>query len=104
VGPILASFGAEIGADDLAGQPSLQQSSAPQSLAADAAVDPRSGPQATRSAVRNEVYRLVTELKVVTQNANASPADKAEATRLRGELRPAVEYAPWWVRVPARPV
>ncbi len=52
----------------------------------------------TRSAVRDEVYRIVGELKYVTKNKDASKEDKAEATRLRTALRPTVEYAPWWVR------
>ena len=45
------------------------------------------------------MYRLVSELKCVAQNAQASATDKAQANHIRGELRPAVEYAPWWVRV-----
>lgn len=61
--------------------------------------DPQQGAAATHSAVRNEVYRIVSELKFVTQNKAATPQEKSEAGRLRNAMRPSVEYAPWWVRV-----
>jgi PiT family inorganic phosphate transporter len=58
------------------------------------------GPEAaTRSAVRNDVYRLIGELKEVGKSKQASKADKAQAGTIAAELRPTVEYAPWWVRV-----
>jgi PiT family inorganic phosphate transporter len=60
---------------------------------------PEQGPRATRSAVRNDVYRILGELKLVTQRKEATADDKAAATRIRESLRPAVEYAPWWVRM-----
>jgi PiT family inorganic phosphate transporter len=56
-------------------------------------------PEALRAAVRNDVYRLVAELKTVVKNPEADAAAKAQAKHLSGALRPTVEYAPWWVRV-----
>ncbi len=50
---------------------------------------------ATQSAVRNDVYRLIEQLKEVDRSEQASKEDKTQA----GELKPTVEYAPWWVRV-----
>jgi PiT family inorganic phosphate transporter len=57
------------------------------------------GPAATHSAVRNQVYRIVSELKFVGRNSAATQQEKSEAARLRNAMRPSVEYAPWWVRV-----
>jgi PiT family inorganic phosphate transporter len=53
----------------------------------------------TKSATRDEVYRIVGELKYVTKNKDASTDEKKEAGRIRDAMRPTVEYAPWWVRV-----
>ena len=58
------------------------------------------GPKAaSRSAVRDDVYRLLSELKEVGKSKQASKADKAQAGKIAAELRPTIEYAPWWVRV-----
>jgi PiT family inorganic phosphate transporter len=71
-----------------------------QAHAAEANAQPSSrGPDAFRSAVRNDVYRLVAELKTVAKNPEADAAAKAQAKHLGGALRPTVEYAPWWVRI-----
>jgi inorganic phosphate transporter, PiT family len=35
----------------------------------------------------------------VAENSASTPQEKAQANRIRGALRPSVEYAPWWVRV-----
>ncbi|HEX4506804.1 MAG TPA: anion permease [Alphaproteobacteria bacterium] len=71
---------------------------------ADGAIDQpgagqQGGEKATRSAIRDAVYRVVGELKYVTKSKDASKEEKAEATRIRAALRPSVEYAPWWVRL-----
>jgi PiT family inorganic phosphate transporter len=96
-GPLLAAQGAKAGAGDEPGRSSIpgpgsQGQAAPEAGSQD-------GTNATRSAVRNEVYRLVSELKAVAANPGANAAEKAEANRIRNALRPSVEYAPWWVRV-----
>lgn len=95
--PILVSAGASVGADDPPAQAPGQQPHSGGQLPTGAGG--QTGPAGTRSAIRNEVYRLVSELKGVARNPNASPEDKAEANRLRNSMRPAVEYAPWWVRI-----
>ncbi len=65
-------------------------------------IDSGAGPQTsstvTRSATRDEVYRVVGEMKYVAKAKDVTPQDKAEAMRIRDALRPTVEYAPWWVR------
>jgi PiT family inorganic phosphate transporter len=60
---------------------------------------PQQGLAATHSAVRNEVYRIISELKLVSGKSAATQQEKSEAARLRNAMRPTVEYAPWWVRV-----
>jgi len=54
---------------------------------------------ATRSNIRNDVYRILSQLKEVGRSKQASAAEKTEAGRIEAELKPAVEYAPWWVRI-----
>jgi PiT family inorganic phosphate transporter len=71
----------------------------PVALSSDPGAGGQPEPAATQSAIRNEVYRVVSELKTASTNPAASEADKAEANRLRAGMRPSVEYAPWWVRV-----
>jgi PiT family inorganic phosphate transporter len=95
--PILVSSGARVGADDTPGQSTIDPANSGGQPAVGAG--DQSDAAATRSAIRNEVYRLVSELKDVARNPSATPEDKAEANRLRNSMRPAVEYAPWWVRV-----
>jgi PiT family inorganic phosphate transporter len=72
---------------------------APSAQQSDPGSGAQQGPAGTRSAIRNEVYRLVAELKSVAENSEVSAADKAQASHIRAALRPVVEYAPWWVRV-----
>lgn len=56
-------------------------------------------PAQTRSAVRADVYRIVSELKQVEKNPQAPADAKSQAKTISAKLRPSVEYAPWWVRV-----
>ena len=65
----------------------------------DSSAGPQQGPAATQSAVRNAVYRIVSELKFVSGNSAATQQEKSAAAQLRNAMRPSVEYAPWWVRV-----
>jgi inorganic phosphate transporter, PiT family len=55
--------------------------------------------QPSKSAIRDDVYRVVSELKVAGSNKAASKAERASATKLRQAISPVVEYAPWWVRI-----
>ncbi len=96
-GPALAADGANVGAP---GQPSIPPvSGTGSSQRPEPGAEPQQGPKASRSALRDEVYRLVGELKAVAANPKASKAEKAEANRIHSAVRPSVEYAPWWVRV-----
>lgn len=56
-------------------------------------------PERDRVGLRNDVYRVASELKTVTEAAGLSEADKAVAARSRVALKGSVEYAPTWVRV-----
>jgi PiT family inorganic phosphate transporter len=53
----------------------------------------------TRSAIRNDVYRIMSELEIVGRSKAADEATEAEAERLRKTIGPTVAYAPWWVRI-----
>lgn len=55
-------------------------------------------PNRDRSAVRDDIYRVIAELKHANETKSAPPSDKQEAARLRGALHNVVEYAPIWVR------
>ena len=61
---------------------------------------PQQGVQAaTRSAVRDDIYRLVGELKAVGRSKQTSAGERSEAAKIEAQLRPTVEYAPWGVRI-----
>ncbi|CAP57767.1 inorganic phosphate transporter [Gluconacetobacter diazotrophicus] len=51
------------------------------------------------SQLRADLYEVVAGLKAVSASRAASGADRAVAARIGRELRPTVEYAPWWVRL-----
>jgi inorganic phosphate transporter, PiT family len=98
-GPVLTSAGAAAGSNDRPGRSSMPPAPALSPQQSDPGAGRQEDPAAVRSAIRNEVYRLVSELKSVAENSAATPQEKAQANRIRGALRPSVEYAPWWVRV-----
>ncbi len=54
---------------------------------------------ATRSQLRGDVYYVLSELKKVAETAGASAQDKALAAKLRKDMGPPVQYAPFWVRI-----
>ena len=56
-------------------------------------------PQATRSKVRGDAYRVASELRRVSSAANATADEKKTAADADKTLRGAVEFAPDWVRV-----
>lgn len=63
--------------------------------ASDAPAD--SGPR--RSAVRDDIYQAISELKHVEEAKGASEEDKKHAKELAKKLGDSVEYAPVWVRI-----
>jgi PiT family inorganic phosphate transporter len=56
-------------------------------------------PEAARPALRDAVYHVNAELKIVAESKSVSAEDKATANKLRQSLHGAVEYAPVWVRM-----
>ena len=68
--------------------------------AASPATGAAGGPaRASRSQLRGDVYFVLSEMKHVTETSGASGEDKATAERLRKDMGPPVQYAPYWVRV-----
>ena len=52
-----------------------------------------------RSAVRDNLYQLIAQLKHVEEAKGADEKDKNAAKALSKQLGEPVEYAPWWVRI-----
>jgi PiT family inorganic phosphate transporter len=59
----------------------------------------RSDPAKQRSNVRDDVYRLISQLKHVEEASQIGSEDKKAAEQFRKQLGAIVEYAPWWVRI-----
>jgi inorganic phosphate transporter, PiT family len=60
---------------------------------------PRSANAQTRSAVRDDIYQVISELKHAEEAKGISAGDKKITQRLAKQLGQAVEYAPLWVRM-----
>ena len=56
-------------------------------------------PASERTAVRNDFNRVVSEIRIASEAAGISDADKKEAKSIHENLMNSVQYAPWWVRV-----
>lgn len=54
-------------------------------------------PEGDRSAIRDDVYRVDSELKKLGENKDAQAAERRQAGEARGQMRKSVEYVPWWV-------
>ncbi|MBV9913635.1 MAG: inorganic phosphate transporter, partial [Sinobacteraceae bacterium] len=52
-----------------------------------------------RSTIRDDVYRVISQLKQVEESRQASPAQKQLAKKLARSMGGTVEYAPAWVRL-----
>lgn len=52
-----------------------------------------------RSAVRDDVYQIISQLKHVEEAKGLDADGKKEARELGKKLGQGVEYAPWWVRI-----
>jgi PiT family inorganic phosphate transporter len=52
-----------------------------------------------KSSVRDEVYRVISQLKHAEEAKGISPGEKKQAQTLSKQLGSYVEYAPWWVRL-----
>ena len=55
--------------------------------------------RATRSQLRGDVYFVLSEMKHVGEVPQASAEEKATAEKLRKDMGPPVQYAPYWVRI-----
>ena len=62
-------------------------------------VGPHSPAAKLRSNVRDDVYRVISELKHAEETKDISSDDKKQAQSITKELGGAVEYAPMWVRM-----
>jgi inorganic phosphate transporter, PiT family len=62
-------------------------------------VGPRSTNAQTRSAIRDDIYQVISELQHAEEASGISADDKKSAQRLAKQLGRAVEYAPLWVRM-----
>lgn len=52
-----------------------------------------------RAGVREEIYKVIAQLKHVDEVKGATEQDKKDAKGLVKQLGESVEYAPWWVRI-----
>jgi inorganic phosphate transporter, PiT family len=52
-----------------------------------------------RASVRDDIYRVISQLKHVEEAEGAGKNDKKQAASLAKRLGHSVEYAPWWVRI-----
>jgi PiT family inorganic phosphate transporter len=52
-----------------------------------------------RANIRDDVYQVISQLKLVEESNAAGKDEKKQAQSLVKELGRAVEYAPWWVRI-----
>ncbi len=61
------------------------------------------GPNASgaqsRSAIRGDVYSVISQLEHVQEAKGVEPAQRKQAKELAKKLGAPVEYAPWWVRM-----
>jgi inorganic phosphate transporter, PiT family len=56
-------------------------------------------PESERPAVRNDLNRVLEQLRTAGEAKGLSDADKKQTKSIHDELMKSVEYAPWWVRV-----
>jgi PiT family inorganic phosphate transporter len=52
-----------------------------------------------RATMRDDIYRVISELKFIGERSDVGKDDKASAAKLAKQLGDTVEYAPWWVRI-----
>ena len=56
-------------------------------------------PARERAATRNDINRVLTEMRVVGENKAAPEATKKQAKLYEKDLTTGIQFAPWWVRV-----
>jgi inorganic phosphate transporter, PiT family len=103
--PLIQQYGDDQKAQALDAAKRLQQGApaAPQPVTFVAARDSEPGLTSEdakkRSAVRNDVYQLIAQLKHADEAPRIGDDDKKQAKTLATTLGQAVAYAPWWVRI-----
>jgi PiT family inorganic phosphate transporter len=99
--PIIARYGddereaALAAARDIEARPAIDRDPHARRLE----LGPESPVAKTRTSIRDEVYRVISELKHAEETKSVSAGDKARARDLGAQLGKAVEYAPLWVRM-----
>jgi PiT family inorganic phosphate transporter len=56
-------------------------------------------PARERPAMRNDLNRVLTELRTASESKAISESEKKSAKSIHDNLMKSVQYAPWWVRV-----
>jgi inorganic phosphate transporter, PiT family len=56
-------------------------------------------PASERAAVRNDLNRVLEQLKTTAEAKGMPEDDKKQAKSIQDDLMKSVEYAPWWVRI-----
>ncbi len=98
--PLIQKYGDDLKDRALQAATALQQ--AGPGIASNAAPPPASNDgqtRATRSQLRGDVYFVLSEMKHVGEVPQASAEEKATADKLRKDMGPPVQYAPYWVRI-----
>jgi inorganic phosphate transporter, PiT family len=54
---------------------------------------------AQQAGIRNDIYRIIAEMKKVESDKQADAQEKSTARQVRDGLHGMVEYAPYWVRI-----
>jgi PiT family inorganic phosphate transporter len=54
---------------------------------------------AQQAGIRNDIYRIIAEMKKVESDKEADAQEKSTARKVRDGLHGMVEYAPYWVRI-----
>jgi inorganic phosphate transporter, PiT family len=107
--PLVSKYGDDEKQTALDAAQSLKQrmgASSPDAAAAEPPAPPAASPAVPKaqtsqqkSNVRDDVYRVISQLKHAEESKSIGAPDKAEAHRLSKQLGNYVEYAPFWVRM-----
>jgi PiT family inorganic phosphate transporter len=104
--PLIREYGDDEKSSALAAAESIENRTVSESKDADPALGhrrlelgPSSSAARNRSSVRDDVYRVISELKHADEASGISADDKKRAHEIGKQLGHSVEYAPMWVRI-----
>jgi PiT family inorganic phosphate transporter len=107
--PLIANYGDDRKQEALAAVDAIEQRGArlaargtgsqPQGAPHELEVGPESSAAANRSAVRNDLYQVISQLKHAEEVRGVSADEKRQTQSILKQLGEAVEYAPTWVRL-----